>query len=119
MKANTIKKTNSSNQTVYPILFIISIAHLLNDSIQAVIPAMFPILSQSLGLTFTQLGIISFTLNTASSMTQPLFGMFTDKRPFPYALPIGLTISMFGILGLALAPGFWTILISVLFIGLG
>src|SRR5699024_3887175 len=99
--------------------FIIGFCHLLNDSLQAVIPAMFPILEESLGLTFTQLGFIAFTLNMVSSVMQPLVGMYTDKRPIPYALPIGLTRSMFGILGLALAPGFWTILISVFFIGLG
>lgn len=110
---------NSSNQTSYSILFIIGMCHLLNDSIQAVIPAMFPILERSLGLTFTQLGLITFMLNMASSMTQPLVGMYTDKRPMPYALPIGLLISMFGILGLAFSPGFLTILISVIIIGLG
>src|SRR5690625_4000354 len=103
---------DSSNRTVYSILFIIGFCHLLNDSLQAVVPAMFPILEESLGLTFTQLGFIAFTLNMVSSVMQPLVGMYTDKRPMPYALPIGLTSSMFGILGLALAPGFWTILIS-------
>lgn len=106
-------------ETVYPILFIIGICHLLNDSLQAVIPAMFPILEQSLGLTFTQLGLIAFTLNMVSSVMQPVIGMYTDKRPMPYALPIGLMSSMLGMLGLAFAPNFWTILISVFFIGLG
>lgn len=115
------KKVSStiSNQPIYSILFIIGTCHLLNDSLQAVIPAMFPILERSLGLTFTQLGLIAFTLNMVSSVMQPLVGMYTDKRPIPYALPIGLTSSMFGMLGLALAPNFWMILISVVFIGLG
>lgn len=115
------KKVSStfSNKPVYSILFIIGTCHLLNDSLQAVIPAMFPILEQSLGLTFTQLGLIAFTLNMVSSVMQPLVGMYTDKHPIPYALPIGLTSSMFGMLGLALAPNFWMILISVVFIGLG
>lgn len=107
------------NETVYSILFIIGICHLLNDSLQAVIPAMFPILEQSLGLTFTQLGLIAFTLNMVSSVMQPVIGMYTDKRPMPYALPIGLMSSMVGMLALAFAPNFWTILISVFFIGLG
>lgn len=107
------------NKTVYSILFIIGMCHLLNDSLQAVIPAMFPILEKSLGLTFTQLGFIAFTLNMVSSVMQPAVGMYTDKRPMPYALPIGLMSSMFGMLGLAFAPNFWTILLSVVFIGLG
>lgn len=110
-------KTN--NQTVYSILFIIGICHMLNDTLQAVIPAMFPILEESLGLTFTQLGLITFTLNMTASVMQPVVGMYTDKRPMPYALPIGLASSMFGIMGLAFASGFWTILLSVIFIGLG
>src|SRR5699024_562115 len=97
----------------------IGLCHLLNDSLQAVIPAMFPILEDSLGLTFTQLGLIAFTLNIVASVMQPVIGMAADKRPMPYALPIGLTSSMIGIFMLALAPGFWAILLSVLFIGLG
>ncbi|WP_246206592.1 MFS transporter [Virgibacillus ihumii] len=111
--------TSKSNRTVYSILFIIGICHMLNDTLQAVIPAMFPILEKSLGLTFTQLGLISFTLNMTASVMQPVVGIYTDKKPMPYALPVGLASSMFGILGLAFASGFWTILLSVLFIGLG
>lgn len=109
----------AENQTVYSILFLIGIAHLLNDSLQAVIPAMFPILEKSLGLSFTQLGLIAFTLNMVASVMQPVIGMYTDKHPLPYALPIGLTSSMFGMLGLAFAPNFTMILISVFFIGIG
>ncbi|MHA6250841.1 MFS transporter [Oceanobacillus sp. CAU 1775] len=104
---------------MYSILIIIGLAHLLNDSLQAVVPAMFPILEQSLGLTFTQLGLITFTLNMVASVMQPVVGMYTDKRPMPYALPIGLLSSMFGMLGLAFAPNLPTILISVVFIGFG
>jgi len=111
--------TKTNNQTVYSILFILGICHMLNDTLQAVIPAMFPILEKSLGLTFTQLGFITFTLNMVASVMQPVVGMYTDKRPKPFALPLGLASSMFGILGLAFAPNFWTILVSVLFIGLG
>lgn len=106
-------------KTAYNILFIIGFCHLLNDSIQSVIPAMFPILEKSMGLTFTQLGLIGFSLNMVSSVMQPVVGLYTDKRPIPYALPIGLTSSMLGVLGLAFAPSFITILLSVIFIGLG
>jgi FSR family fosmidomycin resistance protein-like MFS transporter len=104
---------------MYPILFIIGLAHLLNDSLQAVIPAMFPILERSLGLTFTQLGLITFTLNMIASVMQPVVGMYTDRHPKPYALPVGMLSSMFGMLGLALAPNFPMILVSVVLIGLG
>lgn len=108
-----------SDYTSYSILITIGLCHLLNDSLQAVIPAMFPILEQSLGLSFTQLGLIAFTLNMVASVMQPVVGSLADKRPMPYALPIGLTSSMIGIFALAFAPNFTTILICVVFIGLG
>ncbi|MBS4746221.1 MULTISPECIES: MFS transporter [Bacillus] len=108
-----------TGSTVYPILLIIGICHMLNDTLQAVIPAMFPILERSMGLTFTQLGLIAFTLNMVSSVMQPAIGWYTDKRPMPYALPIALFSSAVGILGLAFAPSFATILLCVVFIGLG
>ncbi|MDQ0270691.1 MFS transporter [Cytobacillus purgationiresistens] len=114
--ARTIPKKES---TSYRILFIIGLCHLLNDAIQAIIPAMFPILEKSMGLSFTQLGMIAFALNIVSSLLQPVFGNITDKKPFPFALPIGLTITLFGIIGLAIAPRYEWILVSVLFIGLG
>lgn len=112
-------KPQHHNETTYKILFIIGLCHLLNDSIQAVIPAMFPILEKSMGLSFTQLGMIAFSLNIVSSVLQPLIGMATDKKPMPYALPIGLTSTMFGVLGLAFASRFEFVILSVLFIGLG
>uniref|UniRef100_UPI00406D3CB4 MFS transporter n=1 Tax=Neobacillus sp. FSL H8-0543 TaxID=2954672 RepID=UPI00406D3CB4 len=113
------KKPKASDATMFNILFIIGVCHLLNDAIQAVVPAMFPILQKSMGLTFTQLGIIAFSLNMVSSVMQPLVGVITDKRPIPYALPIGLTFTLGGVLGLAYAPNFSLIVIAVLFIGLG
>ncbi|ADP31209.1 MFS transporter [Bacillus atrophaeus] len=113
------KPVQKPGTTVYSILVIIGICHLLNDSLQAVIPAMFPILERSMSLTFTQLGIIAFTLNMVSSVMQPVIGWYADKRPMPYALPLGLTSSMLGILGLAFAPSFLTVLCCVFFIGLG
>ncbi|AIE59448.1 MFS transporter [Bacillus methanolicus] len=105
--------------TSFKILLIIGLCHLLNDSLQAVVPAMFPVLGKSMRLSYTQLGFIAFSLNMVSSIMQPVVGMYTDKKPKPYALPIGLTFTLFGILGLALAPRFEIIVISVLLIGLG
>ncbi|PAE43202.1 MFS transporter [Bacillus sp. 7884-1] len=104
---------------MFNILFIIGLCHLLNDAIQAVVPAMFPILEKSMGLSFTQLGIIAFSLNMVSSVLQPVVGFVTDKRPMPFALPIGLTLTLGGVLGMAFAPSFGMIVLSVIFIGLG
>lgn len=119
MKAASGKNEPIEQKTLYSILLIIGLCHLLNDSIQAVVPAMFPILEKSMGLTYTQLGLIAFSLNVVSSILQPAVGLITDKKPQPYALPIGLTCTFFGIIGLAIAPSFLTIIISVLCIGLG
>lgn len=107
------------NQTNFKILWILAICHLLNDSIQAVVPAMFPILENSMGLSYTQLGIIAFALNMVSSVMQPVVGIATDKRPLPFALPIGLTFTLIGVFGIAFAPSFAWIVLSVVFIGLG
>lgn len=113
------RKPNTSEATMFKILFIIGLCHLLNDAIQAVVPAMFPILEKSMGLSFTQLGIIAFSLNMVSSVMRPIVGFITDKKPLPYALPVGLTFTLIGILGLGFASSFGLIVLSVLFIGLG
>ncbi|WHZ04652.1 MFS transporter [Neobacillus sp. YX16] len=113
------KTTKTADTTMFNILFIIGLCHLLNDAIQAVVPAMFPILEKSMGLSFTQLGIIAFSLNMVSSVLQPVVGFVTDKRPMPFALPIGLTLTLGGVLGMAFAPSFGMIVLSVIFIGLG
>jgi len=117
--ALSAKASKASESTMFKILFIIGLCHLLNDAIQAVVPAMFPILEKSMGLSFTQLGIIAFSLNMVSSVMQPVVGFYTDKKPMPFALPIGLTFTLFGILGLGFAGNFALIVLSVIFIGLG
>ncbi|MGC4376775.1 MFS transporter [Fictibacillus sp. Mic-4] len=105
--------------TIYKILFAIGFVHLLNDTMQAVIPAIFPILEKSMNLTFTQLGWIAFCLNMTSSIMQPVIGSFTDKRTSPYILPIGMASSFIGMLGIAFANRFEYVLLSVILIGLG
>ncbi|WP_282935988.1 MFS transporter [Paenibacillus sp. RC67] len=106
-----------ARSTVYPILFAISIAHLINDALQAVIPASYPILRESLHLSYTQLGIITFILYFSSSIIQPFIGAFADRRPTPYILPAGMALSLLGMLGLAFAPGYITVLLSVIIVG--
>lgn len=104
---------------VYPVMFAIGGCHLLNDSLQAVIPAMFPILEKDLGLTFTQLGLIAFALNIVASVLQPVVGFMSDRKTMPFALPFGMASSFIGMAGLAFAPEYWLILLSVVFLGFG
>lgn len=105
--------------TVYAILFAISSVHLLNDTMQAVVSALFPVFQDSLHLTYGQMGWIAFTLNMTSSVMQPVVGYFSDKRPMPWMLPIGMGLSLLGMAGLAYAPGFSFVLLAVVFVGLG
>ncbi|MEH6944299.1 MFS transporter [Bacillus sp. JJ722] len=108
-----------TNQTAYKFLFIMGFCHLLNDTLQAVVPAMFPILEKELLLSYTQLGLIAFSLNMVSSVMQPIVGWYTDSKPLPYALPIAMLSTMVGMILLAIAPSYNMIIISVIFIGIG
>jgi len=113
------KQMTNLNNPVFPIMIAIAIAHLINDTMQSVIPAMFPILKSELGLTFTQIGLISFVLNMFASALQPIVGFVSDKKPMPYALPIGMISSFIGIAILAFTTQYWVIIIAVLFLGFG
>jgi FSR family fosmidomycin resistance protein-like MFS transporter len=108
-----------SVRTVLPVLLAVSLVHLLNDSMQAFVPAMFPILEKSLSLSYAQVGWISFALNMTSSVMQPVVGSYTDRKSSPYMLPAGMAMSLLGMVGIALAPAFWGLLAAVLLIGLG
>ncbi|WP_153126183.1 MFS transporter [Peribacillus tepidiphilus] len=121
MKSTALQLKNHSPQSVtaYRFLFIIGFCHLLNDSLQAVVPAMFPIIERSMALSYTQLGFIGFALSMISSVMQPAVGWYTDKKPMPYALPLGLTSTLIGIVLLALAPNYLTVIFSVILIGIG
>ncbi|PLT28948.1 MFS transporter [Peribacillus deserti] len=117
--ANIKRQPANQPQTLYKILIILGLCHLLNDSLQAVVPAMFPILQKSMSLSYTQLGIIAFALNMVSSIMQPIVGWYTDKKPMPFALPIGLTSTLIGIILLALVPSYTLVILSVMLIGIG
>ncbi|OAZ49341.1 MFS transporter [Paenibacillus polymyxa] len=105
--------------TVFAILIAISFVHLFNDSIQSVIPAIFPILKESMSLSYTQIGWISFAINFTASIMQPVIGLFSDKRPTPAILPIGMGFTLTGMLLLAYAADYKAVLIAVIFVGLG
>ncbi|MUT67789.1 MFS transporter [Paenibacillus sp. NEAU-GSW1] len=116
--ASRVNKTIKQN-TLFSILIAISFVHLLNDSMQSVVSAMFPIVEDSLGLTLGQIGWIAFTLNMTSSVLQPVVGILSDKKPSPWLLPAGMACSLLGMAGLAYAPNIWVLLLAVVFVGLG
>lgn len=111
--------TTKATTPVYAMMVAIGVAHLINDSMQSVVVAMFPLLETSMGLTFTQLGIITLVLNVLASLLQPVVGFVSDKKPMPYALPLGMASSFIGIALIAFATEYWMILVAVCFIGLG
>lgn len=119
MMAVALKEKRPELSTVYGVLFAISTGHFINDSIQAVVPAMFPIIESTLNLSYAQIGWIAFVLNMTSSVMQPLFGYYADKRSTPFLLPFGMFLSMLGLIGFALSGHFLFLLLSVLFIGIG
>src|SRR5690554_486852 len=108
-----------SSKTVYPILMAVSIGHLFNDFFQAIIPAIYPLLKTNYDLSFTQIGLITLCFQLSSSIFQPVVGLYTDKHPQPYSQLIALTFSMIGVVLLAYAPGFTSILLAVSMVGIG
>ncbi|RXZ78449.1 MFS transporter [Paenibacillaceae bacterium] len=114
---STLEATKQQAKTIYPILGLVSAAHLLNDSLQAVITASYPVLQEALTLSFTQLGFITFVLYFSSSVIQPFVGAIADARPTPFILPAGMLMAMLGMFGLGLAPAYWAVLAAVLLVG--
>lgn len=102
-----------------PVLVALSFSHFLNDTMQSLIPAIYPILKINFALTFEQVGLIALTFQTVASLLQPVVGIVTDKRPMPYSLPLGMGSTLIGLLILSRAPVFAALLVAVGFIGLG
>jgi len=121
IQMKTISETTGLQgpQTVYPVLFAISFSHMLNDVIQSVIPAVYPLLKQNYTLTFTQIGVITLVFQLTASLLQPFVGLYTDKHPTPRSLPLGMLFSFTGLLFLAFASDYIHILLSVSLIGMG
>ena len=109
----------AAGRTVYPILFLVCITHLLNDMMQSVIPAVYPLLKEKFGFTFAQIGLITLVFQLTSSLLQPVAGRLADLHPRPYSLAAGMCFTLCGLLALAAAPGFALILVSVGLIGCG
>lgn len=110
---------SKTNATVFPILFALSFSHLLNDTIQSLIPAIYPLVKDSYHLTFSQIGLITLTFQLAASLFQPFVGLYTDKKPQPYSLAIGMGFTLVGLITLSLSNSFYLILFSVALVGTG
>jgi MFS transporter, FSR family, fosmidomycin resistance protein len=109
----------TAHRPLLPILLALSGAHFLNDLISSMIPATYPLLKEAYRLDFVQVGLITLAFQLTASLLQPLLGLLTDHRPWPYAMVAGMAASLSGLLGLASAANYATVLLSAAMIGLG
>ena len=117
---NTIPDAKQfAQRTVFSILFTISFAHLLNDMLQAVVPSVYPLIKDRFHLTFSQIGLITLTYQLTASLLQPFVGFYTDRKPRPYSLVIGMGFTLLGLLAVSFAGSFVNILLAVSLIGIG
>ena len=117
--ATPVKAADEVQSTTMKILVALCVSHMLNDTIQALVPSIYPLLKTKFVLSFAQIGLITFVFQCVASLLQPLVGRFTDRRPMPYSLPVGMSLTLCGLVLLALAPSYHIILLSAVLIGAG
>jgi len=108
-----------AGKTIFSILLSISFSHLLNDTIQSLIPSIYPIVKNSFHLNFSQIGIITLVFQLTASLFQPLIGLYTDRKPQPYSLAVGMVFTLSGLILLSQAKNYALLLVSVAVIGTG
>ena len=111
--------TDTGERTVFKILLAISFCHLLNDTVQSLLPAIYPLLRATFHLTLGQIGIIAFTSQLTASILQPVVGLYTDRRPQPYSLAVGMAVTLIGLLAFSVAPSYATVLVAAALVGIG
>jgi len=107
------------HKTAFNILGAISVCHLLNDMLSSLLPSIYPLLKDSFHLDFAQVGLITLTYQTTASLLQPLVGFYTDRKPMPYSLPVGMGLTLAGLLFLSIAGNFLTLLMAAALVGTG
>src|SRR4029077_6467991 len=110
---------SATHRPLLPILLALSGAHLLNDLISSMIPAMYPLLKEAYRLDFTRVGLITLAFQVTSSLLQPVLGFVTDHKPWPYAMVAGMAATLTGVVGLACAGNYAMVLVSAAMVGLG
>jgi MFS transporter, FSR family, fosmidomycin resistance protein len=117
--AATPAAARRDGRAAFRILGAISFCHLLNDMMQSLLPAIYPILKGGFDLSFGQIGLLTLMYQTTASLLQPLVGLYTDRRPLPYSLPFGMGFTLVGLLALALAPDYAALLGGAALLGVG
>lgn len=111
--------TPQHRSTAFTVLGAVSVSHLLNDTIQALMPAIYPLLKSAFALTFAQVGLMTLTQQVTASLLQPVVGYYTDRRPTPYSLVVGMTFTLIGLLVLSVAPSFLVLIAAAGLMGIG
>jgi FSR family fosmidomycin resistance protein-like MFS transporter len=119
MNTATATISRPHGETVMQILGAVALVHLLNDLTQAMLPSIYPMLKAEFGLSFTQVGLITLTFQCTASLLQPWIGLYTDKRPMPFLLPMGMVATLIGVLMMSFASTFPALLVSAALIGVG
>ena len=114
-----VQDPGSAGRTAFTILAAISFCHLLNDMMQSLLPALYPMLKTSYALSFGQIGFLTFTFQVTASLLQPIIGSYTDRSPRPYSLAAGMAFTLVGLLLLALATSYGLLLLAAALIGTG
>lgn len=109
----------SAQATAFTVILAVSFCHGINDIMQSLLPAIYPLLKENYGLDFWQIGLLTFTFQVTASLLQPVIGMITDKRPMPYSLPYGMASSLIGLVVLAYAGHYALLLVGASLIGIG
>jgi len=115
----TASATHVAGKTTLSIIVAVSVCHLINDIMQSMLMAIYPLLKENYSLDYVQIGLLTFTFQVTASLLQPAIGIYTDRRPLPYSLPIGMVSSLIGLLVLGFSSSYWMLLVGSALVGLG
>ncbi|MDR3512751.1 MAG: MFS transporter [Caulobacteraceae bacterium] len=119
MSTLPIEKPRAVQTTAFAVLFSISFCHLLNDMMQSLLPAIYPQLKSDFHLNFTQVGLVTLAFQVTASLLQPVVGLYADRRPMPYSLPVGMVFTLAGLVLLAFVRNYPSLLLAASLIGMG
>lgn len=117
--AEPVPASIRTDETVYAVIAAISVSHMLNDMIQSLLPAIYPMLKSDFSLSFAQIGLITLAFQLTASFLQPIIGLYTDHRPQPFFLPIGMGLTLAGLILLSIAPNYPVLLLAAALVGTG
>nr|WP_246225801.1 MFS transporter [Chelativorans xinjiangense] len=116
---SAVTARSSAETTAFVVIAAVSVCHLINDVMQSLLAAIYPMLKQDYGLDFWQIGLLTMTFQGTASLLQPMIGLFADKRPLPYSLPVGMGATFVGLMFLAFAGQYALLVLGAALIGLG